>query len=187
MSTGHVYVLHAGLGDGREIRHAVHLCEDAETLMAAIMLFIAVAERPEPSVMNMAALASGPNHPGFPAALEALRLNWSKGCHDAVVDRTIEMLIACSMLPPIAVEDDSINVALYASFSTEADWEHFERSAQMVALTLLVHHGVVEHEEPEKQTRQERDIIIQLASAVCVAVIQARAEYQRELTAEAAS
>lgn len=185
MPTNHVYVLHAPYLSG-EIRHVVHLCEDAEELQEHISGFLQSTGRDDPTAGQSLALAAGPHHPGFAAALAALKLQASQGCASQIVKRGIEMLIACEMLPPASEGDDVIMQALYGSFSTAEDWENFTHSSQLAALNLLIAHEMIDEPSDGDESIADRMLIVQLSSAICVAMVQARAELQRELTAQSA-
>ena len=185
MPTNHVYVLHAPYLSG-EVRHVVHLCEDAEELQEHISGFLHATGRDELTAGQSLALAAGPHHPGFAAALDALKLTSSPGCASQIVKRAVEMLIACEMLPPASEGDDVITQALYGSFSTAEDWENFARSSQLAALNLLIAHEMIDDPRDGDESITDRMLIVQLSSALCVAMVQARAELQRELTAQAA-
>ena len=186
MTTNHVYVLHASYRGG-EIRHVVHLCEDAEELQHHFDGFLLSAGRDVPTARQSMALAAGPHHPGFTVALEELQLTHSPGCADKIVQRAIEMLIACEMLPPSGEGDDVLNQALYGSFSTDDDWQNFVNSSQLAAINILIAHDAIDAPNSDAASVVDRMLIVQLSAAICVAMVQARAELQRELTAESAS
>lgn len=185
MSTNHVYVLHADVNGG-ELRHVVHLCEGAEGLREHFDHFLQSANRPPATQAQHIALSAGPHHPGFTAALEALDLTSSPGCANQIVKRAIEMLIACEMLPPTSEGDDVIHQALYGAFSTDADWNDFIYSSQLAAMNLLVEHEMIDDPRVSSGSVDDRMLIVQLSSAICVAMVQARAELQRELTTQGA-
>lgn len=180
MSTSHVYVLHAAVQAG-EARHPVHLCGGADDLIENIGVFLDMTGRAQPTTTQIMALAGGPHHPAFEQAMTELELTHSPGCPSAIVNRTIEMMIASETLPPSSESDPVLIPALYATFSTDEDWERFTEGAQMVALTYLDHHGLINSNWNE-HTHDERMLVCQVAAAMRVAIIQARAELQRELT-----
>lgn len=181
MTTSHVYVLHASIIGGNEMRHVVHLCDDAETVTENLTEFCNLANRPLLSSAHLLALGAGPNHPGFQQALTDLNLTHNPGCPTAIVRRAIEMLIAADMVPQTAETDHALLSALYASFATENDWEHFTRSSQLTALNYLIFMGVI-GDEPDDHDPRERMLVTQVSAALCVAMVNARAEYQRQLT-----
>lgn len=181
MTTNHVYVLHAQLLGGSELRHAIHLCSEPEQLAEDLQGFLQHANRPLLSSAHLLALGAGPNHPGFQQALTDLNLTHNPGCPTAIVRRAIEMLIAADMVPPTAETDHALLSALYASFATENDWEHFTRSSQLTALNYLIFMGVI-GDEPDDHDPRERMLVTQVSAALCVAMVNARAEYQRQLT-----
>lgn len=184
MTTNHVYVLHADMGSG-ELRHVVHLCEGPEGLQDHIVDFMDAANRPAPTMAQNMALAAGPHHPAFKPTLEALRLTHSIGCSQSIVRRATEMLIAAEMIPPASEGDDMLMQALYGSFAVEDDWEAFTHSSQNAAINFLLAHDAIGDPSDELPVTQ-RMLIVQLSSAICVAMVQARAELQRELTAQSA-
>ena len=180
MSTNHVYILHAAVQAG-EARHPVHLCGGADDLIENIGVFLDMTGRAQPTTSQIMALAGGPHHPAFEQAMTELELTHSPGCPSAIVNRTIEMMIASDMLPPASENDRMLIETIYATFSTDDDWEHFTQGTQTVALAYLDHYGAI-GSDWEAHTHSDRMLVCQVASAMTVAIIQARAEMQRELT-----
>lgn len=60
------------------------------------------------------------------------------------------------------------------------------RSSQLAALNLLIAHEMIDDPRDGDESITDRMLIVQLSSAICVAMVQARAELQRELTAQSA-
>ena len=179
----HVFVLHADT-EAAEIRHAVHLCEREEARIESVMAFLKDSGRPQLSSAHIAALADGPKHAHFAQALAALDLTTSSGCPTPIVERAIEMMIASDMLPVAVDGDAALHESLHCSFSTDEDWDNFSESAQHAIVSYLLHYEMLTSQYREQLTGQEQQLVVQLASALIVAIIQARAEYQRVLTSE---
>lgn len=180
MSTNHVYVLHAEF-HGAEVRHPVHLCDGADDLIETIGMFFSAMGRERPTTTQIMALAGGPHHPAFEQAMTELELTHSPGCPSVIVNRTIEMLIASDTLPTYSESDPVLIPTIYATFSTDEDWENFTQGAQLVALSYLAQHSLIS-ENLDEHTHDERMVVCQVAAALRVAIIQAQAELQRELT-----
>lgn len=176
MSTNHTYVLHAREEHG-ETRHIVHLCEEMDSRIADVEYFLSQVSRALISTTHVMAVVAGPNHPAFKTALAELQLDWSYGCDQLIVDRAVEMLVASGMIPPYGVDDYALHSVLVASFSKDEDWEQLYRVAQHAALAFLLFHDVVPP-EPEQSTT-DRMLVTQLSAAICVAMVQARAEWSR--------
>lgn len=169
-----MYVLHAP-DVGGEMRALIHLCDPRGELNDELQDFAKISNRGALPFSSVNALSAGPNHPGFKAALRANNFTYSPVCDEGVVERAVEMMVAAEMLPALLIEDDAVHASLMVTFSTDDDWERLFTSAQNAARSILTVHKLI----TDETTDEEIIAVVQLSSAICVAMIQARAEWSQ--------
>lgn len=119
---------------------------------------------------------AGPDHEHHDAALAAYGLVRHAPCPERIVTRTMEMLVAGETIPPEAIDDESLTAIISIAFVTEHDWEHRANTCEIAARTFLASMNDAFAADTKEYGRNRLIAYASLASALMVAVSQARAE-----------